>query len=110
MEDWKGGRVEGWKSGRMEDWKGGRVEGWKSGWMNGVCESGRRYGQEEYKSRVSEAQGLGRCDSVLHSYLRSILWFSFCIAASRVTADFTRGCYSPEHRGRVLPPVNKRIS
>src|SRR5215470_4463173 len=35
MEDWKDGRLEGWKIGRMEDWKDGRLEGWKIGRMEG---------------------------------------------------------------------------
>jgi hypothetical protein len=47
MEEWKGGRVEGWKSGRMEEWKGGRVEGWKSGRM------------EEWKGGRVECRGDG---------------------------------------------------
>jgi hypothetical protein len=53
MEEWKDGRVEGWKSGRMEEWKDGRVEGWKSGrmeeWKDGRLEGWKIGRMEDWK-------------------------------------------------------------
>jgi hypothetical protein len=35
MEEWKDGRVEGWKSGRMEEWKDEGVSAYRRGRMEG---------------------------------------------------------------------------
>ncbi len=49
VEDWRDGRLEGWKGGRgMEGWKGGRVEGWK-----------RDYGCSTIKDECCSLQILG---------------------------------------------------
>ena len=62
-------------------------------------------GTEERKSRLSEADGMGRRDRVLRSDLSNVLWFFFCAATSRFAADCLGGLYSSEYRGGLLPKV-----